>query len=338
VGVTAAGWAVTIGVIAVLLAFDLALATLRPHAVGYREAAAWSAFYIAVAVVFGLVFAGLVGWGYGAQYFAGYLVEKSLSVDNLFVFVIIMATFAVPREHQQRVLTFGIIAALALRAVFIALGAALLSLLSVMFLIFGLLLLWTAVRLFRHRDQDPDISNNALVRSARRILPVSDSYIGGRLIARVHGRRVVTPLFIVLIAIGGTDILFALDSIPAVFGVTDQPYIVFAANAFALLGLRALFFLVTGLLDRLVYLSSGLALILAFIGVKLILHWAHGLDHRVPEISTAVSLIVIAVILAVTTVASLVKSRRDPTARAHAGTVIGSPPRAASHDQRSASR
>jgi tellurite resistance protein TerC len=338
VGVTAAGWAVTIGVIAVLLAFDLALATLRPHAVGYREATVWSVCYIAVAVVFGLVFASQVGWGYGAQYFAGYLVEKSLSVDNLFVFVIIMATFAVPREHQQRVLTFGIIAALALRAVFIALGAALLSLLSFMFLIFGLLLLWTAVRLFRHRDQDPDISNNALVRSARRILPVSDSYIGGRLIARVHGRRVVTPLFIVLIAIGGTDILFALDSIPAVFGITDQPYIVFAANAFALLGLRALFFLVTGLLDRLVYLSSGLALILAFIGVKLILHWAHGLDHRVPEISTAVSLIVIAVILAVTTVASLVKSRRDPTARAHAGTIIGSPPRAASHDQRSASR
>ena len=145
-----------------------------------------------------------------------------------------------------------------------------------MFLIFGLLLVWTAVRLYRHRDQDPDIRNNPLVRSSRRILPVSDTYIGGRLIARVHGRRVVTPLFVVFITIGGTDILFALDSIPAVFGVTDQAYIVFAANAFALLGLRALFFLVTGLLDRLVYLSSGLALILAFIGVKLILHWGHG--------------------------------------------------------------
>jgi tellurite resistance protein TerC len=330
VGVTAVGWAVTIGVILALLAFDLLLATVRPHAVGYREATAWSAFYIAVAVVFGLVFGSLVGWGFGAEYFAGYIVEKSLSVDNLFVFVIIMATFAVPREHQQRVLIFGIIAALALRAVFIALGAALLSLLSFMFLIFGLLLLWTAVRLLRHRDEDPDIRNSALVRSSRRILPVSDTYAGGRLISRVGGRRVVTPLFIVFIAIGGTDILFALDSIPAVFGVTDQPYIVFVANAFALLGLRALFFLVTGLLDRLVYLSSGLALILAFIGVKLVLHWGHGLDPRVPEITTAVSLAAIGVVLAVTTVASLIKSRRDPTARAHAGAVIGTPRQAAS--------
>ena len=333
-GVTAIGWALTIGVIAVLFAVDLLVATLRPHAVGYREAAAWSAFYIAVALVFGLVFASLVGWGFGAEYFAGYLVEKSLSVDNLFVFVIIMGTFAVPPEHQQRVLTFGIIAALALRAVFIALGAALLSLLSFMFLIFGLLLLWTAVRLYRHRDEDPDISNNALVRSSRKILPVSDTYVGGRLIARVGGRRVVTPLFIVFIAIGGTDILFALDSIPAVFGVTDQAYIVFVANAFALLGLRALFFLVTGLLDRLVYLSSGLALILAFIGVKLILHWAHGLNPRVPEITTGLSLAVIGVVLAVTTVASLIKSRRDPTARAHAGAVIGAPPRTASGKHR----
>ena len=334
VGVTGVGWALTVGVIVALLAVDLLLATVRPHAVGYREAAVWSVFYIAVAVVFGLVLASRVGWGYGSQYFAGYVVEKSLSVDNLFVFVIIMATFAVPREHQQRVLIFGIIAALALRAVFIALGAALLSLLSFMFLLFGLLLLWTAVRLYRHREEDPDVGDNALVRASRRILPVTDAYDGGRLISRAGGRRVVTPLFIVFITIGGTDILFALDSIPAVFGVTDQPYIVFAANAFALLGLRALFFLVTGLLDRLVYLSSGLALILAFIGVKLILHWGHGLDHRVPEITTAVSLAVIAVVLAVTTVASLIKSRRDPAARAHAGAVIGAPPRAATGEQR----
>ena len=240
--------------------------------------------------------------------------------------------FSIFRVKGQRVLIFGIIAALALRAVFIALGAALLSLLSFMFLVFGLLLLWTAVRLYRHRDEDPDVGDNALVRASRRILPVTDAYDGGRLISRAGGRRVVTPLFIVFITIGGTDILFALDSIPAVFGVTDQPYIVFVANAFALLGLRALFFLVTGLLDRLVYLSGGLALILAFIGVKLILHWGHGLDHRVPEITTAVSLAVIAVVLTVTTVASLIKSRRDPAARAHAGAVIGTPPRATSDE------
>jgi tellurite resistance protein TerC len=327
VTVTAVGWAVTIGVIVGLLALDFVVATVRPHAVGYLEAAAWSGFYIAISVIFGLILGAISGWDFGAQYFAGYVVEKSLSVDNLFAFVIIMSTFAVPREHQQRVLTAGIVAALALRAVFIALGATLLSLLSFMFLVFGLLLIWTAVRLFRHRNDDPDIGHNALVRSARRILPVTDNYDGGNLTTRVGGRRVVTPLFIVFIAIGGTDILFALDSIPAVFGVTNEAYIVFAANAFALLGLRALFFLVTGLLDRLVYLSSGLALILAFIGVKLILHWAHGLSHNVPEISTAISLAVIGAILAITTAASLIRFRRDPAVRAHAGTVLGSPSR-----------
>jgi tellurite resistance protein TerC len=246
-----------------------------------------------------------------------------------FVFVIIMAAFAVPRKHQQWVLIFGIIAALVLRAVFIALGAALLSLLSFMFLIFGLLLLWTAVRLFRHRDEDPDVGDNALVRASRRILPVSDTYAGGRLISRAGGRRVVTPLFIVAIAIGGTDILFALDSIPAVFGVTDQPYIVFTANAFALLGLRALFFLVTGLLDRLVYLSGGLA---SFWRSSVSSWSCTGVTGSTPvqEITTALSLVVIAVVLAVTTVASLIRSRRDPAARAHAGAVIGAPSRAAS--------
>ena len=320
-GVTWVGWVLTIGVIVVLLGLDLVLATVRPHAVGYKEAAVWSAAYIAVAVVFGVILGTLSGWGYGGQYFAGYLVEKSLSVDNLFVFVIIMTTFAVPREHRQRVLVFGIIAALALRAVFIAIGAALLSALSFMFLIFGLLLVWTAVRLYRHRDEDPDISSSGLVRASRRILPVSDSYDGGRLISRAGGRRVVTPLFIVFVAIGGTDILFALDSIPAVFGVTSQAYIVFAANAFALLGLRALFFLVSGLLDRLVYLSTGLSLILAFIGAKLILHFGHLQSDDIPEIETSVSLVVIVVILVVTTVASLIKSSRDPTAKAHAGSV-----------------
>jgi tellurite resistance protein TerC len=338
VHVTAAGWALTIGVIVALLALDLILTMVRPHAVGYKEAAFWSVFHVVVAVIFGVVFAGLVGWGFGVQYFAGYIVERSLSIDNLFVFVIIMATFAVPREHQQRALTFGIIAALALRAIFIALGATLLSLLSFMFLIFGLILLWTAVRLYRHRDEDPDIQDNGLVRSVRRILPVSDTYAGGRLTSRVDGRRVVTPLFIVFITIGGTDLVFALDSIPAVFGITQQGYIVFVANAFALLGLRPLFFLVSGLLDRLVYLSTGLALLLAFIGAKLILHWGHGINSRVPEISTAWSLGVIAVVLAVTAVASLVKSRRQPTARAHAGAVLGVPSAAGAEETRKSGR
>jgi tellurite resistance protein TerC len=319
--VTALGWALTLGLIGALLALDLIIGTVRPHVVGFGEATAWSVFYIAAAVAFGVVFGAVAGWDFGTEYFAGYIVEKSLSVDNLFVFVIIISTFAVPERHQHKVLTFGIMAALALRVVFIALGATLLSLFSFMFLIFGLLLIFTAVQLYRHRDEDPSVEDNGLVRIARRLLPVTTEYDEGRLVTAAGGRRMVTPLFIVLIAIGSTDILFALDSIPAVFGVTEEAYIVFVANAFALLGLRALFFLVKGLLDRLVYLSTGLALILAFIGVKLVLHWAHGLSDRVPEISTPVSLGVILVVLVVTTVASLAKSRRDPTAKAHAGTL-----------------
>lgn len=320
-------WLLTIGLIIGLLALDLALGTIRPHAVGFREAVSWSLFYIAVAVGFGLVLAAWGGGEFATQYFAGYIVEKSLSVDNLFVFVIIMATFAVPERHQHKVLTFGIITALLLRALFIALGAALLNLFSFMFLVFGALLIWTAVQLFRHRNEDPSIEDNGLVRFARRTLNVSEGYEEGRLMTRVGGRRAVTPLFIVLLAIGSTDLLFALDSIPAVFGVTDNAYLVFAANAFALLGLRALYFLVKGLLDRLVHLSTGLALILAFIGVKLVLHWAHkAVDPRVPEISTMVSLGVILVILVVTTVASLLTVRRDPEARAHAGSLRHHPP------------
>ena len=251
-------WAVTIGVIVALLALDLALAALRPHRVGFKEATAWSVFYIAVALAFGAWMWMAHGSEFGTEYLAGYIVEKSLSVDNLFVFVIIMTTFAVPEEHQHKVLTFGIVLALIMRAIFIALGATLLSLFSFMFLIFGLLLIYTAVQLFRHRDEDPDVEDNGVVKAARRLLPVTDEYVGGKLVTRVDGRRMVTPLIIVLVAIGGIDLLFALDSIPAVFGVTQEAYIVFAANAFALLGLRALFFLVKGLLDRLVYLSTGL--------------------------------------------------------------------------------
>jgi len=316
-------WTITIGLIVGLLALDLGLAAVRPHAVGFREAAVSSVLFIGVAVVFGLVFTAQVGGELGAQYFAGYLVEKSLSVDNLFVFVIIMSTFAVPEIQQQKVLTFGIILALVLRAIFITLGAALLELFAFMFLIFGLVLVVTAVQLYRHRDVDPDMQDNALVRLARRVLPVTDDYDRGRMFTRHNGRRAVTPLFIVLLAIGSSDLLFALDSIPAIFGVTEEPYIVFTANAFALLGLRALFFLVKGLLDRLVYLSTGLSIILAFIGVKLVLHWGHGVSDSVPEISTNLSLAVIVVVLIVTIVASLLKVRRDPEARAHAGSLTG---------------
>ncbi|TQM84352.1 tellurite resistance protein TerC [Saccharothrix saharensis] len=315
-------WALTIGLVLLLLAVDLVLAVVRPHRVKIGEATAWSVFYVLVALLFGVWFTLSHGSQAGVEYFVGYLVEKSLSVDNLFVFVIIMSTFAVPEAHQHKVLTFGIVLALALRGVFIAVGATLLSLFSFVFLLFGLLLLYTAVQLYRHRDEDPDVEDNVVVKTARRVLPIADDYENGKLFTRSGGRRMATPLFVVLLAIGSIDVLFALDSIPAVFGITSEPYVVFAANAFALLGLRALFFLVKGLLDRLVYLSTGLALILAFIGVKLVLHWAHeSVDPRVPEVPTLLSLAVIAVVLTVVTIASLAKTRRDPSVKARPGTL-----------------
>ena len=275
-------WAVTIAVIVALLALDLALAALRPHrsasarpSPGRCSTSSWPSCSASGSPP-------PTAADFGPEYFAGYIVEKSLSVDNLFVFVIIMATFAVPEEHQHKVLTFGIVLALIMRAIFIALGATLISLFSFMFLLFGApadLHGRAAVpaprRGPRRREQ------RLVVKAARRMLPVTDDYVDGQITTKVDGRRVVTPLLVVLIAIGSIDLLFALDSIPAVFGVTEEAYIVFAANAFALLGLRALFFLVKGLLDRLVYLSTGLALILAFIGAKLILHWAHvDIDER----------------------------------------------------------
>lgn len=324
--VTPLRWALTIGLIVGLLVLDLGVAAARPHVVKFREAALSSVLFIAVAVAFGLVFTAQTNGDFGAQYFAGYIVEKSLSIDNLFVFVIIMTTFAVPEAHQQKILIYGIAMALVMRVIFIAVGAALLQLFAFMFLIFGLVLVVTAVQLYRHRDADPDVGDNALIRLARRFLPVTDDFDGGRMFTRMAGRRAVTPLFIVLLAIGSTDLLFALDSIPAIFGVTDEAYIVVTANAFALLGLRPLFFLVKGLLDRLVYLSTGLALILAFIGAKLMLHWGHGVNDRIPEISTNLSLAVIVLVLTVTTVASLLKVRNDPHARAHAGSLTARNP------------
>jgi tellurite resistance protein TerC len=318
---TVGGWAATLGLIGGLVALDLWHSRRNPHAVGVREAAGWSVFYISVAALFGAVFGIVAGWDLGTQYFAGYIVEKSLSVDNLFVFVIIMSTFSVPAAQQARLLLAGIVGALILRAILIALGAAMLKAFSFTFLIFGLALSATAVQLFRHRDKDPSVEDNVVVTVTQRYLPVTNQYDGHRLLTTNGGRKAVTPLLLALLAIASTDVLFALDSIPAVFGVTQHAYIVFAANAFALLGLRALFFLISGLLDRLVYLSAGLATILAFIALKLLLQFAHLQNHAVPEISTGLSLGVIATVLATTTIASLIKARRDPTARAHAGSL-----------------
>ncbi len=319
--ITFTTWALTLALVAALLTVDWILLGRRPHAVGFREAVLWSLFYISAAALFGVALGLIAGWDLGTQYFAGYVVEKSLSIDNLFVFVIIVGAFAVPAEQQPRTLTIGIAIALILRGVFIALGAALLASFSFMFLVFGLALLATALQLYRHRDAEPRIEDNPLVAAARRALPFSDRYDGGRIVTRVHGRRAFTPLLLALLAIGSTDLLFAFDSIPAVFGVTRHAYVVFAANAFALLGLRALFFLVSGLLDRLVYLSTGLAAILAFIGVKLVLEFAHPHVAAIPEIPTPISLAVIAAILAVTAVASARRSRREPGVRARPGSL-----------------
>jgi tellurite resistance protein TerC len=317
-------WAVTIGAIAALILVDLFTVSSKPHDVMFKEATLWSIFYIGIAVLFGIWVWSSYGSQFGTEYFAAYLVEKSLSVDNLFVFVIILTQFAVPSIYHQRVLLIGVILALALRAVFIAIGAAALAAFSFTFVIFGAILIWTGVGLFRHWDEDPDPSENFVIKRIRRRMATVDEYHRTKLFVRLDGKRYATPMFLVMISIGATDLLFALDSIPATFGVTSQPFLVFAANAFALLGLRALYFLLKGLLDRLIFLSLGLAIILIFIGIKLVLTFVHEIFTDVPKISTLWSLGVIALILIVVTVASLIKSKRDPNAKAHAGRVTGS--------------
>jgi tellurite resistance protein TerC len=315
-------WFAVIGVVLALLALDFYVAVRRPHAVGLREAAFWSTFYIAVAIAFGLVLWATAGGDVATEFFAGWLVEKSLSVDNLFVFVIIMGQFAVPRAYQQKALLFGIIVALLMRSVLIAVGAAAVSAFSFTFLLFGLLLIWTAIQLLRHHNEDPDVEDNPVVRVIKRLVPVTEEFREGRLTVREGGRLMITPLFLVFAAIGSTDLLFALDSIPAIFGITQEALLVFAANAFALLGLRALYFLIEGLLERLVYLSIGLSLILVFIGVKLIMLFLHeDVSAAIPHIPTPISLGVIFLILTVTVVASAVRVRRHPEERAHAGAV-----------------
>src|SRR3712207_4766431 len=309
-----------------MLLFDFIGHVRTPHAPTLRESAAWSAAYVGIAIVFGL----LVWWGWGAgfagEYFAGYITEKSLSVDNLFVFVLIMAAFGVPRELQQKVLLFGITFALLLRTVFILVGAAAIENFSWVFYLFGAILIYTAwVQARSGGHGDEDYSENAVLRFARKRLRTTDEYHSDRMAVELAGQRYLTPLAIALIPIGTADIVFALDSIPAIFGLTTETYLVFAANAFSLLGLRQLFFLIDGLLDRLVYLSYGLAVILGFIGAKLVIHALHtnelpfinGGEHvtLIPEVPTWLSLLVILATLTVTTVASLAKSRRDARER-----------------------
>ena len=312
-------WLLTVGLILGLLLFDLLTSTRKAHDVSFKEATFWSIFYIAVAIIFGAWVWGEFGSQFGKEYFAAYIVEKSLSVDNLFVFLIILTNFAVPSIYHQRVLMVGIVLALIMRAIFIALGAAALQAFSFTFVIFGGILLWTGIKLFQHWDEDPDPQNNPIVKFAQRKIPFTNEYHGGKVFIKQNGKRIATPLLLVMLAIGATDLLFALDSIPATFGVTQEPFLVFAANAFALLGLRALYFLIKNLVNKLIYLSIGLAFILIFIGIKLVMVWAHEEWASVPKVSTNFSLAVIGSILLISTIASLIKSKKDPSAIAHAG-------------------
>ncbi|GHJ16309.1 TerC family protein [Micromonospora sp. AKA38] len=305
-------WAVTIAGVLALLVLDF-LVTRKPHEVSIREALGWSAFYIALPLAFGAWIWSRYGSQQGVEYLTGYLVEKSLSVDNLFVFMLLLAAFAVPAVLAQRVLLYGIAGALVLRAIFIALGAAALQTLDFAFLLFALILIATAVKLLRDalsgHEQEVDINKMRSVRLLRKVMPVVEEYHGTRMTIRQHGRRALTPFALVVVAVLATDIVFAVDSVPAVYGITEDPYLVFATNAFALLGLRALYFVLHAALSRLVHLSYGLAVILAFIGIKLGLHWAHGIWKGVPEIPTLASLGVIIGVLVIVTITSLRATR-----------------------------
>ncbi|HEV7213133.1 MAG TPA: TerC family protein [Blastococcus sp.] len=305
--------------ITVLLVADLAIVARRPHEPSVRESALWVGFYVALALAFGLVLLSVTGGGSAGEFYAGWLTEYSLSVDNLFVFVIIMARFQVPRKLQQEALMVGIILALVLRGIFILLGGAVIERFTWVFYLFGAFLVLTAINLVRHRGEDEEFEENGFIRRVRKVLSITPDFHGGRIRVERDGRTYWTPLIVVFLALGTTDLLFALDSIPAIFGLTREPFIVFTANVFALMGLRQLYFLLGGLLKRLVYLSFGLAVILAFIGVKLVLEAVHENSlpflnggepvHAVPSVPIWLSLTVILGVLAVATVASLARTR-----------------------------
>ncbi len=305
-------WVLTVLVLCALIAVDFFFGR-KPHEVSLREAGTWSIIWIVLAILFGLGLLIVEGGTPSGEFFAGYVTEKSLSVDNLFVFMVIMSKFAVPAQYQARVLLVGVLIALVLRAAFIAAGAALIASFSWVFYIFGAFLIYTAWKWIKEAlsDEEDEYEENRFLKMVERRVPSTDQYHGTKLWIEENGRRLITPMLIVMLAIGSTDILFALDSIPAIYGLTEDPYIVFTANAFALMGLRQLYFLLGGLLKKLVHLTFGLSVILGFIGVKLILHALHESGVHVPEINTFVSLGVICGVLIVTTVTSLVAARRQ---------------------------
>lgn len=311
-------WVATVAGLLVLIAIDLVIVDHNPHEVTTREAAKWVVFYVSCAILFGAGIWIFAGHDPGVEFFTGYITEYSLSVDNLFIFMVIMASFKVPPIHQHRVLLIGILLALAMRSVFIAIGAALIAQFVWVFFLFGAVLLWTAASMLRRKEETEEFHENAVTRFVRKIYPVSDNYDGQKMFVKREGRRLMTPMFLVIVAIGSADLLFAVDSIPAIFGITQEAFLVFTANAFALMGLRQLFFLLGGLVNKLVYLTYGLAVILAFIGAKLVLHALHEY-HAVPDwldINNWISLGVIIVVLTITTVASVAKSKRKAIAEA----------------------
>jgi tellurite resistance protein TerC len=314
-------WGATILGLLAVLAVDLVFGGRKPHRVSLKEAGLWVALMAGLAIAFGIGVSHLAGPTYGGQFFAGWITEYSLSVDNLFVFVIIMSRFQVPRDYQHRVLLVGVLIALALRGLFIGLGSAVVAAFDWAFYIFGAFLIYTAAKLAVSHNSGPgggggEVKENGLVRFVRRFYPTVDEYHGTALTTRSGGRRALTPMTLVILAIGATDLLFALDSIPAVFGLTQEAYIVFTANLFALLGLRQLYFLIGGLLDRLVYLSTGLSVVLGFIGVKMVVEALHGsgVEHlgpvALPTFSIPFSLGFILLTLVVTTVLSLTVGRK----------------------------
>ncbi len=317
------GWVGLIVLVVALITVDILGHVRKAHAPSMKEAATWTAGYIGLALIFGMVIWGIYGGTFAAEYYAGWVTEWSLSLDNLFVFIIIMKSFRVPREFQQKALISGIIIALVLRLVFILVGAALIERFSWVFFIFGAWLLWTAYSQVRQgsaaEETDTDeYRENRFVRTIRRVFAVTDGFVGDRFLHRHGGKTYMTPLLLVVFALGSADLMFAFDSIPAIFGLTREPYLVFACNAFALLGLRQLYFLIDGLMQRLVYLHYGLAAILAFIGVKLVLHALHentlpflnnGQGFDVPEIGIPLSLGVIVGTLVITIIASVWRSQ-----------------------------
>ncbi|WP_420309789.1 TerC family protein [Streptomyces sp. YS-B37] len=308
-------WLLTIAALCALVGVDFLIGR-KPHDVSVKEAGIWTVVWVVLACLFGLGLLLYGGGGPTGEFFAGYITEKSLSVDNLFVFVLIMGKFAVPSQYQQRVLMVGVLVALVLRAGFIAAGAAIISTFSWVFYLFGAFLIWTAWKLVqdaRKGHENEEYEENKLLKIAERRFGVADRYHGTKLFIRENGKRVMTPMLVVMLAIGSTDVLFALDSIPAIYGLTQDPYIVFTANAFALMGLRQLYFLIGGLLKKLVHLSYGLSIILGFIGVKLVLHALHESGVHVPEISIPFSLGFIVLVLAVTTFTSLRATRGQET-------------------------